>query len=81
MIRKKLSFILFTGIILYTSACCNIKEQKNTSEQSKYLLTATLYNYYASEYIALAFQAFNVAEERLSKIRIEHPDDKNLAVV
>ena len=42
---------------------------------------ATLYNYYAAEYQALTYQAFNIGKERLSEIRSERPTDKNLAVV
>ena len=41
---------------------------------------ATLYNHFAAEYRALAYQAFNIATERLDAIRAEAPAD-SLAIV
>jgi 5'-nucleotidase (lipoprotein e(P4) family) len=81
MIRKTLFFTLIAGIILILTACCDKKIKSNASEQTKYLLTATLYNYYSAEYMALAHQAFNIGKERLIEIRAERPDDYGLAIV
>ena len=39
-------------------------------------MTATLYNYYAAEYQALAYQAFNIGKERLAHIRSERPEGR-----
>lgn len=81
MNRKISISILIAGIIFFSSGCCSKKEKSDQNEPSRYLLTATLYNFYSAEYSALAYQAFNIAKERLSKIRLERPDDNNLAVV
>ena len=42
---------------------------------------ATLYNHFAAEYRALAYQAFNIARERVDAIRRENPFAENLAIV
>ena len=81
MIRKTYLLLLLTTILLSFPSCRETKEVKKADTQEKYLLMATLYNYYAAEYQALAHQAFNIGEERLQHIRNERPDAKNLAVV
>jgi 5'-nucleotidase (lipoprotein e(P4) family) len=81
MIRKITWVVLIIGFIINSSGCCEKKGKNIAADQSKYLLTATLYNNYASEYKALAYQAFNIGKERLSQIRAERPEDQNLAVV
>jgi 5'-nucleotidase (lipoprotein e(P4) family) len=81
MIRKT-SLLLVTIIALLSfSACCDKTESNEAEKQERYLMTATLYNYYAAEYQALAHQAFNIGKERLVHIRSERPEDENLAVV
>ena len=42
---------------------------------------ATFYNYYAAEYKALAYQAFNIGKARLKEIRNDNPENMKLAVV
>ena len=81
MIRKSSLIWLIAGIFLILSSCSEKKEIKKTDGKEKYLLMATLYNYYAAEYQALTFQAFNIGKERLIEIRSERPTDNNLAVV
>lgn len=81
MIRKTTIMLLIISGILSFSSCCDPIENKETEKQDKYLLMATLYNYYAAEYQALAHQAFNIGKERLVQIRSERPEDENLAVV
>lgn len=81
MIRKSTIMLLIILSILSFSSCCDPLENKDTEKQEKYLLMATLYNYYAAEYQALAHQAFNIGKERLAQIRSERPEEENLAVV
>jgi 5'-nucleotidase (lipoprotein e(P4) family) len=45
------------------------------------LTMATLFTYYAAEYDALCFQAYNVATERLENLKKKYPDKENMAVV
>jgi 5'-nucleotidase (lipoprotein e(P4) family) len=42
---------------------------------------AALYNYYADEYAALCYQAYNLATERVDDIRAGNPDADKLAIV
>jgi len=63
-------------------SCTNVQQSKpvyNPSDNA--LLMATLYNYYAAEYQALCYQAYNVAKERVSQLRAKFPKKKNMAVV
>lgn len=81
MIRK-MFFLILIALLLFGHTSCSDKILKKESEkQEKYLLMATLYNYYAAEYMALAHQAFNIGKERLQQIRKDRPMDENLAVV
>lgn len=72
-------------LLVFLLGACAAKDKLTTSEKrhiSDHPLTmATLYNHYADEYRAIAYQAFNTASDRLDAIRREHPDAKNLAVV
>jgi 5'-nucleotidase (lipoprotein e(P4) family) len=79
MIKK---YILLIFIAALTACNCfqeETKETRNISEHSQTM--ATLYNYYADEYKALAYQAFNIAHERVDKIRRDNPYNENLAIV
>lgn len=69
--------VLFLISILILSSCEQKKEESVTDD----LLMATLYNYYATEYKALTYQAFNVAKNRLMVTRLHNPKTKNLAIV
>jgi len=69
---------VLSGILIFSS--CESKTGKNQGVDNK-LVMATLYNYYAAEYSALAHQAFNIAKERLVEIRRENPARPDLAVV
>ncbi|MEE4259355.1 MAG: 5'-nucleotidase, lipoprotein e(P4) family [Bacteroidales bacterium] len=81
MIWKTSKTLLIIAIVISITSCCNTIETKEVEKQEKYLLMATLYNYYAAEYQALAHQAFNIGKERLAHIRRERPEEGNLAVV
>jgi 5'-nucleotidase (lipoprotein e(P4) family) len=81
MIWKTSKTLLIIAIVISITSCCNTIETKEVEKQEKYLLMATLYNYYAAEYQALAHQAFNIGKERLAIIRRERPEEGNLAVV
>jgi len=75
---------ILAGIILslmLLTACeeksGNVTNQANQNN----LVMATLYNYYAAEYKALCYQAYNVAKERVKITRKLNPKKDNLAVV
>lgn len=44
-------------------------------------LMATLYNYHAAEYRAIAYQAYNLAKLRIDQLRVQFPHKKHRAVV
>ena len=55
--------------------------KRETPEVDNNLTLATLYNYYAAEYQALAYQAYNMASMRIMEINDEYPEKNNLAIV
>ena len=80
LIMKRYFLILFiTGI-----AACNVVQEKNTGSDhisDHAQVMATLYNYYADEYRALAYQAYNIAHDRVDAIRKDNPYNEKLAIV
>ncbi len=70
-----LAFILLAGC----AGKENADDQKFASAHPQTM--AALYNYYADEYRALAYQAFNLATERLEDLKTEFPARENMAVV
>jgi len=78
--RIQIIVTILSGIIFLTACEQNTKTDKEQVINNN-LLMATLYNYYAAEYSALAHQAFNIAKERLVEIRRENPARPDLAVV
>jgi 5'-nucleotidase (lipoprotein e(P4) family) len=78
--KKYIAILLLTGL-----AACNCSKEKpkivkqNISDNA--LAMATIYSYYADEYRALTYQAFNIAKERVNNIRSDHPYAENLAIV
>ena len=82
--RINITFLVLA--IMFITACTGICE-KDYSETERpvisenALVMATLYNYYANEYQALAYQAFNIARERVDEIRNNNPYKENLAIV
>jgi 5'-nucleotidase (lipoprotein e(P4) family) len=76
----KLTVIVIAGLIIITG--CEPKTPVNNNNHAyNGLLLASLYNYYAAEYEALAYQAYNIGMERLAEMRRQNPDKENLAVV
>ncbi len=78
---KSLFLILFSVTLF---SCTNQPVQKQAVDKNPAdngLLMATLYNYYAAEYQALCYQAYNVAKERVALLRKEFPKKQNMAVV
>ncbi len=71
-------------LIISTAACSNC-DQKLDQEPGNISLhshsMATLYSYFADEYRALTYQAFNIARERVDDIRSNDPDNKQFAIV
>ena len=78
--NAKLITYCFIFIGLLTACDHNVKKAAEKDIQHNHLM-ATFYTYYAAEYQALAYQAYNIAKERLTEIRALNPDKKDLAVV
>jgi len=81
--RKIAALVL---IVFFITACVSDHEKASSETRSRAisenaLTMATLYTYYAHEYRALAYQAFNIARERVDEIRMDDPYNENLAIV
>ncbi len=63
------------------TACIQQPQQPVEKEIQHNQLMATLYTYYAAEYKALTYQAYNIAKEKLIEIKRLNPEKTNLAVV
>lgn len=72
--KKIISLLAITLLIV---SCNEPKGKENNNE----LVLATLYNYYAAEYEALTYQAYNAASYRIKEIKAEFPDRKDMAIV
>ena len=72
---NKTNYILLVLVFLTS---CNTTQTENKSDN---LLMATLYNNYAAEYDALAYQAYNIASYRIIEIKKAFPDRTDLAIV
>ena len=81
MIKKISISMLLITVLISISSCCNEHNEHHSKHNENNLLLATFYNYYAAEYKALAYQAFNVGKARLKEIRIDNPENMKLAVV
>ena len=77
---NRLILLLFVSIILLT-ACNKLLNSPGEDSIDHNLVMATLYNYYAAEYQALAYQAYNIGKKQLLIKRLHNPEAKNLAVV
>ncbi len=81
---KNTLFLLIANMML-VSSCQRIGQTTFNAEPepnaSEYMVMATLYNYFAAEYKALAYQAFNTATVRADAYRAAHPDARNLAII
>ena len=78
--KKKLliPFIL----VAFMVACTPVQHKPvKTKTTDHALLMATLYNYFAAEYQALCYQAYNVATERATMLHQKFPKKKNMAIV
>jgi len=73
--RRKIITVII--ILIGITACI----QNETIEPQNDLMLATLYNSYAAEYEALAYQAYNIASYRILEVKNKYPDKTNLAVV
>ena len=81
MIRKTSVTVLLLITLMSISSCCNEHNEHNNKNHENNLLMATFYNYYAAEYKALAYQAFNIGKLRLKEIRNNNPENMKLAIV
>ena len=79
----KSPFLLFTLALTFSFTACkqNIELSSQPKNSDNALLMAVLYTYYAAEYDALCYQAYNIGKERLAEIRKNDPASMNLAVV
>ncbi len=75
-------YILLLLAITLTSCNCAQEEKSEKANISVHATTmATLYNYYADEYRALTYQAFNIARDRIDEIRAMDPANDSYAIV
>ena len=81
MKTKFISIILAIFLFSCTNSSDKYLSTKKKSIANNNLIMATLYNYYASEYKALSYQAYNIGKQRLSIIKKNNPGKNNLAVV
>jgi len=80
------SLIIMIFVIFIAGCNSNVKTDKpitnqNTVVPNDYFVYAAIYNYYTSEYKALAYQAFNAASDHLELLKIKNPGIKDMAVV
>lgn len=78
--KIKLVTLLFISLNMLT-ACKQQPQQPVALSNTNNQLMATLYTYYAAEYKALTYQAYNIAKARLVEIKQLNPENKNLAIV
>jgi 5'-nucleotidase (lipoprotein e(P4) family) len=78
---KSIFLMLTLALAFSFSACKQNSETSKPKMSENKLLMAVLYNYYAAEYQALCYQAYNIGKERLAEIRKNNPESRNLAVV
>lgn len=72
---KKFIFLLAVALLFFS---CNKPKDKVANNE---LVLASLYNYYAAEYEALAYQAYNMASTRIKEIKAQYPERMDLAIV
>ncbi len=78
--KIKATFLVLFSALLFS--CTQAPQQKPAYHPADNgLLMATLYNYYAAEYEALCYQAYNVGKARLAQLKQRFPRKKNMAVV
>ncbi len=76
------TLLLFLTVSACTSDRHDVSDESTDQAISAHAQTmASLYNYYADEYRALTYQAFNIAKERIDAIRQDNPTNENLAIV
>ena len=73
---------LFIVLLLIVGACsCPEKDASHKFASDHPQTMASIYNYFADEYRALTYQAFNIAKERIDRISEERPEHDKLAIV
>ncbi len=73
--------VIWIPVLLLLASCSNKPEKAGQNGKYDQLIMATLYNYYAAEYRALAYQAFNAATWRVDRVANDQPDRSHLAIV
>ena len=83
-LNLKVSILLLT---LFAVSCNETKKDENaastdiSSLRNEYFINAILYNYYAAEYKALSYQAFNAASDYIKLLKISFPHRADMAIV
>lgn len=81
----KTRIILMLAIVGMFASCGTNLKHNSTSKPSikgnEDAILATLFNHYSAEYKALAWQAFNLASERITNIALDSESTEYLAVV
>jgi len=73
------SLVLLSLMLLV--ACKPNESVTNKENPNENLVTATLYQYYAAEYKALAIQAYNIATRELNKVYSQNIDVSKKAII
>ena len=80
--KSKILILLISIIISSCDISYKVDNNKDTAPISEHALAmATIYTYYADEYRALTYQAYNIAGERVDDILKNHPGNDMLAIV
>jgi len=79
--KSKIILISLLSVVLFSCTQVKQKTTNNAKIADHPILMATLYNYFAAEYQALCYQAYNVAKERTILLHKTFPKKKNMAIV
>ncbi len=78
--KSKIILLSLLSAVLFS--CSPVQQKAPVAKTTDNpLLMATLYNYFAAEYQALCYQAYNVAKERATLLHKAFPKKKNMAIV
>ncbi|HYW95241.1 MAG TPA: 5'-nucleotidase, lipoprotein e(P4) family [Bacteroidales bacterium] len=86
-INNMKSVLSVMAVTVFLFSCTTLQDKKakdpvmSIAQIDDFQVLATLYNYFAAEYKALAFQAYNTATMQIDEYHRQMPDAENLAVV
>jgi 5'-nucleotidase (lipoprotein e(P4) family) len=84
----RLQIIIIVLLCVVISGGCNLSESKNNQAYDRkpdvpneYFVNAMLFNFYAAEYKALVYQAFNSASDYLELLKFKNPLRQDMAII